>query len=72
MSDTAESVITKDADIQGGMPVFRGTRVPVEVMLDYLEDGQPLDNFLAHYPSITREHAVAALEEVKTLLSQPA
>lgn len=60
--------ITRDREIKGGTPVFSGTRVPVEIMLDYLEDGQSIDDFLSHYPGISRELAVAALEEVKGLL----
>lgn len=60
--------ITRDLEIQGGTPVFSGTRVPVAVMLDYLADGQPLENFLEQYPSVSRKQAVQALEEVKGLL----
>jgi uncharacterized protein (DUF433 family) len=52
--------------------VFAGTRVPVEILLDYIEDGQPLESFLRQYPSVSRELAVAALEEVKSLLARPA
>lgn len=61
--------ITRDLDIQGGTPVFTGTRVPVAVMLDYLAAGQPLEDFLDQYPSVGREQAVQALEEVKSLLA---
>ncbi len=64
--------ITRDPDIQGGTPVFTSTRIPVEILLDYVEDGQPLENFLRQYPSISRDHAVAALEELKHLLSKTA
>jgi uncharacterized protein (DUF433 family) len=64
--------ITKDPNIQGGVPVFTGTRVTVDVMLDYLEDGQPLERFLDLYPQISREQAVAALEEIKTMLAMSA
>lgn len=70
MADVLEAPITRDPDIQGGTPVFTGTRIPIGIMLDYLEDGQPLESFLAHYPSITREHAVAVLEEMKSLLAR--
>jgi len=48
-------VITKDPDILGGTPVFRGTRVPFQALLDYLEGGQTLDEFLEDFPSVTRE-----------------
>jgi uncharacterized protein (DUF433 family) len=61
-------VITKDRDILGGTPVFRGTRVPFQVLLDYLEGGQTLDAFLDDFPSVTREAAVRALEYAKSLV----
>ena len=62
------SVIVSDPEILGGVPVFRGTRVPVDTLIDYLEAGDPLDEFLDNFPSVTRDAAVAALEEVKSLL----
>ncbi len=61
-------VIVKDPDIPGGTPVFRGTRVPFQALLDYLEGGQTLDEFLDDFPTVTREAAVFALELAKTLL----
>ena len=48
--------------IFGGTPVFVGTRVPIKTLLDYLKAGDPLDEFLEHFPSVSREHAIAALE----------
>jgi uncharacterized protein (DUF433 family) len=65
---TASSVIHSDPEILGGTPVFLGTRVPVKTLLDYLEAGSPLDEFLDHFPSVTREQAVAALELAKEML----
>ena len=62
------SVIVSDPDILGGTPVFRGTRVPVDSLIDYLEAGDSLDEFLDNFPSVTRDVAVAALEEAKALL----
>ena len=59
------SVIIKDPDILGGEPVFRGTRVPFQTLLDYLEHGKTLNQFLDEFPTVTREEAVAALEEAK-------
>ena len=50
----------------GGEPVFAGTRVPVKNLFDYLEGGEPLDEFLADYPNVTRAHAVAVLELART------
>lgn len=64
--------ITRDPAIQGGTAVFSGTRIPVSVMLDYLADGQPLESFLTRYPSISRDHALRALDEVKSLLATTA
>jgi len=66
------SVIVSDPEILGGVPVFRGTRVPVDTLIDYLEAGDPLDEFLDNFPSVTRSAAVAALKEVKSLLIDPA
>ncbi len=62
------SVIHSDPDILGGTPVFIGTRVPVKTLLDYLEAGESLDVFLDHFPSVSREQAVAALELAKKML----
>jgi uncharacterized protein (DUF433 family) len=64
-----EKVIIKNPGILGGEPVFRGTRVPFKILTDYLEGGDSLDQFLEQYPSITREAAVAALEEARLSLA---
>ena len=61
-------VIVKDPDILGGMPVFRGTRVPFKNLLDYIEAGHTLDEFLEQFPSVTRGAAIAALEHAKELV----
>lgn len=65
---TSNGVIVKDPEILGGTPVFRGTRVPFQNLLDYLEGGDTLDEFLDDFPSVTREAAVAALEHAKALV----
>ncbi len=62
------NVIVKDPDIPGGTPVFRGTRVPIQTLFDYLQGGETLADFLQGFPTVTRESAVAALEEAKQLL----
>ena len=62
------AVVVKDPEILGGTPVFRGTRVPFQAMVDYLEGGQTLDDFLDDFPTVTRDSAVAALELAKALL----
>jgi uncharacterized protein (DUF433 family) len=63
-----KNVIIKDENILGGEPVFRGTRVPFKVLTDYLEGGDTLDQFLAQYPSVSRELAIAAIEEARSSL----
>ncbi len=64
----ASEVIVKDPEILGGTPVFRGTRVPFQALLDYLEGGQTLGEFLDDFPTVTREAAITALEAAKSLL----
>jgi uncharacterized protein (DUF433 family) len=64
-----QSVIVSDPEILGGTACFSGTRVPVESLIDYLEAGDSLDEFLDNFPSVSREAAIAALEEAKTLLT---
>ena len=66
---TTSPVIHSDPDILGGTPVFVGTRVPMKTLLDYLEAGEPLDEFLDHFPSVSREQAVATLEVAKVILT---
>jgi uncharacterized protein (DUF433 family) len=63
-----DSVIVKNPEILGGMAVFRGTRVPVQNLFDYLEGGETLEEFLEGFPTVSREAALAALEEAKHLL----
>ncbi|VXD25623.1 conserved hypothetical protein [Planktothrix serta PCC 8927] len=65
---TAALVIHSDPNILGGTPVFVGTRVPMKTLLDYLEAGDPLDEFLDHFPSVPREQAIAAVELAKEML----
>jgi uncharacterized protein (DUF433 family) len=62
------SAIIKNQNILGGEPVFRGTRVPFKVLTDYLEGGETLDAFLEQYPSVSRELAIAAIEEARSSL----
>ena len=66
-----ESVIVIDPEILGGTACFRGTRVPVDSLIDYLEAGDSLDEFRDNFPSVSREAAIAALEEAKALLTVP-
>lgn len=66
---TLESVIRSEPEILGGTPVFTGTRVPVKNLRDYLAAGDSIETFLDHFPSVSREQAVAALEVAKELLT---
>lgn len=66
---TVDSIVHCDPEILGGTPVFRGTRVPVKNLLDYLAGGDTLDQFLDDFPSVSREQAVAALELARDLLT---
>ena len=66
---TPVRVIHSDPDILGGTPVFVSTRVPMKTLLDYLEAGDSLDEFLDHFPSVRREQAIAALELAKEMLT---
>lgn len=65
-----------DPDVVSGTPVFKGTRVPVRALLDHLEAGDPLDKFLADFPSVSREQAVRFIElageALLTTLARPA
>ena len=62
------SVIIRDPEIMSGTPCFRGTRVPFQALLDYLEGGDTLDAFLEHFPGVTRDMAIDALESAKNSL----
>jgi uncharacterized protein (DUF433 family) len=64
------SVIVKDPEIVSGAPVFRGTRVPLQNLFDYLEGGETLNTFLEGFPGVSREDAIAALEEAKIALTR--
>jgi uncharacterized protein (DUF433 family) len=64
----APSVVHRNPNVQGGVPVFRGTRVPLRNLIDYFEAGDDLESFLADFPSVTKEQAIAALEEAAHVL----
>ena len=59
------SVVRSDPDILGGTPVFIGTRVPVQALIDYIEGGHSLNEFLDDFPTVTRETAVAAAAQIE-------
>lgn len=62
-----QDAITRDPEVMHGTPVFRGTRVPVKTLFDYLENGESLDDFLEGFPTVSRTLAVQVLEESKEL-----
>lgn len=68
MSQVPSPLITSSPDRLGGTPVFAGTRVPVQTLIEYLEAGHPLDQFLDDYPSVTREQVIGVLELAKRAL----
>ena len=65
------AVICRSPDIMGGTPVFCGTRVPVQTLLDYLEAGDSINEFLAGFPSVTRQQVIEFLEAAKDRLIEP-
>lgn len=64
---TQPIIISSATDIMGGAPVFAGTRVPVQTLLDYLEAGDSVDDFLAGFPSVARSQVIAFLERATRL-----
>lgn len=68
MASQTSPVVHTDPEILGGTPVFVGTRVPAQALIDYLEGGHTVDDFLADFPSVSREQVIAALELAKDAL----
>jgi uncharacterized protein (DUF433 family) len=67
VSAMSNSVVSASPDVMSGAPVFPGTRVPVQTLLEYLEAGDSIDDFLAGFPSVSRSQVVAFLERATTL-----
>ena len=67
-TQVVDNFITCDAEIMSGTPVFKNTRVPIKNLIDYLEVGESLDEFLEDFPSVSREQAIQALELAKEML----
>ena len=63
-----QQIVSRTDEVMGGTPVFAGTRVPVQTLLDYLEAGESIDDFLGGFPSVTRNQVVAFLQEAKDRL----
>jgi len=64
-----QPTVSRDPDVMGGAPVFAGTRVPVQTLLDYLEAGESIDDFLEGFPSVTRQQVIAFFAEAKDRLA---
>lgn len=62
-----KKIVSISRDVMGGTPVFAGTRVPVQTLIDYLEEGESVDDFLDGFPTVKRKQIVAFLEQAKTL-----
>lgn len=68
MGKVTDTLIDRNPDILGGTPVFAGTRVPVRILMEHLEAGDRLEDFLADYPTVSRRQAVALLERATAML----
>jgi uncharacterized protein (DUF433 family) len=66
MATAKPPLIASSPDVLGGTPVFAGTRVPVQTLIEYLEGGETIDDFLQGFPTVTRNQVIAFLEEAKT------
>ena len=64
-----DPLINKDTDVLGGTPVFSGTRVPIRILIEHLEAGDRLDEFLDRYPTVSRSQAIKVLPRAKTMLA---
>jgi uncharacterized protein (DUF433 family) len=67
-----DKIISRDPDVMSGTAVFAGTRVPVQTLLDYLEAGETIDDFLAGFPGVSRPQVIAFLEQAKDSLIETA
>ena len=67
-----QAVVSRNPDVMGGAAVFSGTRVPVQTLLDYLEAGESIDDFLAGFPTVTRKQVIEFLHEAKDRLIETA
>jgi uncharacterized protein (DUF433 family) len=67
-----EPVVSRNLEVMGGTPVFSGTRVPVQTLLDYLEAGESINDFLEGFPSVRRDQVIAFLEQAKDRLVEAA
>ncbi len=68
-TEVQTQVISRSPDIMSGTPVFAGTRVPIQTIIDYLAGGHPLDEFLDDFPTVRREQALELLQRIKEMLA---
>jgi uncharacterized protein (DUF433 family) len=68
-TEVEAQIVSRSPDIMSGTPVFAGTRVPVQTIIDYLAGGHPLDEFLDDFPTVRREQALELLQRVKEMLA---
>jgi uncharacterized protein (DUF433 family) len=68
-TEVEAQIITRSPEVMSGTPVFTGTRVPVQTIIDYLAGGHPLDEFLDDFPTVRREQALELLHRVKEMLA---
>ena len=68
-AEVETQIIERSTDVMSGAPVFAGTRVPVQALIDYLAGGHPLDDFLDDFPTVRREQALELLRRIKELLA---
>ena len=66
-TQTIDQIVNRDTKVMGGTPVFRGTRVPIVALFDYLEAGNSVDLFLDHFPTVERDQVLALLEGLKAI-----
>jgi len=65
-------VVSVSLEVMGGTPVFKGTRVPIQTLIDYLEGGESIDDFLRGFPTVTRDQVIELLEQAKEKILVPA
>lgn len=71
-ADMAQGIVSSSKDIMGGTPVFAGTRVPIQTLIDYLKAGDSIDDFLEGFPTVRREQVVEFLEEAERQMEKVA
>ena len=68
----SNGIVSRSPEVLGGTPVFAGTRVPIQTLIEYLEAGESIDDFLKGFPTVSRQQVIAFLEEAKTRVASGA